>query len=67
MITQFFLREVHFYGVQGIIHEGAYFRDFIAFEKLKFQSFCYRFKVYAVDYKLKLKTLIIFQSPVFKY
>ena len=30
------LREVRFYGVVGIIHGGAYFRGFIAFEKLKY-------------------------------
>ena len=42
MITQTFFREVRFYGVLGIIHGGAYFRGFIAFEKLKYWA---RFKV----------------------
>ena len=59
MKTQNFLREVRLYGMVGIIHEGAYFRCFIAFEKLKYYA---RFKVYAI----KLKTLIIFQSHVLK-
>ena len=34
MLTQIFLIKVRFYGVVGITHGGAYFRGFIAFEKL---------------------------------
>ena len=36
MITQKFLKEMSFYGVVGIMHEGAYFCGFIAFENLKY-------------------------------
>ena len=61
MITQNFLREMPFYGVAGIIHEGAYFCGFIAFEKLKYYA---RFKVYAI--KLKTKNFNYFSKSCFQ-
>ena len=50
-----------FYGVVGIIHEGAYFLGFIAFEKLKYYA---RFKVYAI--KLKTKNFHYFSKSRFQ-
>ena len=42
MATKNLLREVRFYGVVQITHEGVYFCGFIAFEKLKYSA---RFEV----------------------
>ena len=63
MISQFFLREMLFYGVVGIIHEGAYFSGFIAFEKLKYYA---RFKVYAIKLKTKTKNFDYFSKSYFQ-
>ena len=63
MITQNFLKEMPFYGVLGIIHEGAYFRGFIVFEKLKYKA---RFKVYAIKLKAITKNCDYFSKSCFQ-
>ena len=63
MKTQIFLRKMPSYGVVGIIHEGAYFRGFIAFGKLKYQA---RFKVYAIKLKTKTKNFHYFSKSCFQ-
>ena len=63
MLTQNFLREMSFYGVVVIIHEGTYFRGFIAFEKLKHYV---RFQVYAIKLKIKTKNFDYFSKSCFQ-
>ena len=56
-------REWRFYGMVGIIHEGPYFRCFIAFEKLKYYA---RSKVYAIKLKIKIKNFYYFSKSYFQ-
>ena len=63
MITENFLIKVRFYGVVGITHGGAYFRCFIAFEKLQYQA---RFKVYLLKLKTKTKNFDYFSKTSFQ-
>ena len=47
----------------GIINGGAYFRGFMAFEKLKYEA---RFKVYATKLKTKTKNFDYFSKSFFQ-